>query len=168
MKIFHYLIVNFLLLFFTINTYAQIIEISNCKIVKMDGRSDKAYLEKWSDQSHRTKFSINFSTRSVKHGGNSSQGQGTIYKIIHYDNQSVTASYKHYDDELQEYIATIKLEMNLITNEIFSSTNFIDGTEYSRIFLCNSDINNKIKKKPKDNSSEKSNSGLKELLKKIY
>ena len=35
-------------------------EISNCKIVKMDGRSDKAYLEKWSDQSHRTKFSINF------------------------------------------------------------------------------------------------------------
>ena len=168
MRIFNYLIINFLLLFFTINTYAQIIEIGNCKIVKMDGRSDKAYLEKWSDQSHRTKFSINFSTRSVKHGGNSSQGQGSIYKIIHYDNQSVTASNKHYDDELQKYIATTKLEMNLIRNEIFSSTNFIDGTEYSRTFLCNSDINNKIKKKSKDDSSEKSNSGLKELLKKIY
>ncbi len=125
-------------------------------MVELDGRTDLAKEEMkkyYGDNAYN--LSINFSTGTVKL-------HNRIHQIIHYDDETVTTTHKHWDNELNKFIGETKIDINLITNEFFMVISFIDDTRYTSKSKCI------LPDKNKNKTNKKSNSGIRNLLKKLY
>ena len=140
------------LIIFSSNAYSEIITLRKCDEIERGGK-------KYSDNEKTTNFSINFQTATVKLSTNK-VGNAGIWKIVHFDKESVTAIFTEDTD-----VARAQLDIDLNFNQVYLTIKFIGENEIrSSLYQCfipslKNNVENKAKQK---------DSIIKSFLKKLY